>query len=61
MVGTELHWTVTKYGKLMTEDKIMDPRGKYITVKVYYYDSEYYVELWHNDCVVLSFKQLYRW
>ena len=57
--GTELHWSVTKYGHLMDTYEMKAPRGEPLTLKVYYYDSEYYVELWVHG-VLLCFANLFR-
>ena len=56
--GTELHWSVTKYGKLVEAHEMKDPRGRPLTLKGYYYQGDYYTELWYMgfllsfDCLV---------
>lgn len=56
--GTELHWSVTKYGQIVETYEMKDPRGRPLTLKIYYYQGDYYTELWYwgyllsFDCLV---------
>ena len=56
--GTPLHFNVTKYGQLVEAHEMKDPRGRPLTLKVYFYQREFYSELWYMG-YLLSFDYLF--